>query len=141
MTSAHGTFDVNLIWKMISNWGEKTLAVSYDIKEYLINNYGVPADNISITINGIDTERYHPQADASKVIKEFGLHTDGRKILYVSRIDNEAAHIGFQLAEAAPALAPGGRGPSNCHGGRRNPPLNGSKRRWTRPMRPSAGGC
>ena len=107
MTSAHGTFDVNLIWKMISNWGEKTLAVSYDIKEYLINNYGVPADNISITINGIDTERYRPQADAGKVIKEFGLHTDGRKILYVSRIDNEAAHIGFQLAEAAPALAQG----------------------------------
>lgn len=107
VTSAHGTFDVNLIWKMISNWGEKTLAVSYDIKEYLINNYGVPADNISITINGIDTERYRPQADASKVIKEFGLHTDGRKILYVSRIDNEAAHIGFQLAEAAPALAQG----------------------------------
>lgn len=42
VTSAHGTFDVNLIWKMISNWGKKTLAVSYDIKEYLINNYGVP---------------------------------------------------------------------------------------------------
>ncbi|MCI8331266.1 MAG: polysaccharide pyruvyl transferase CsaB [Clostridiales bacterium] len=105
VTSAHGTYDVSLFWKLISNWGERTLAVSYDIKEYLIRNYKVPSDTISITINGIDTARYRKETDASRVKREFGLKENGPRVLYVSRIDNEAAHIGFHLVEAAKALA------------------------------------
>ena len=105
VTSAHGTYDVNLFWKLISNWGERTLAVSYDIKEYLIRHYKVPSDTISITINGIDTNRYSKETNAARVMKAFGLQEGGRRVLYVSRIDHEAAHIGFHLIEAARVLA------------------------------------
>ncbi|MCI8589134.1 MAG: polysaccharide pyruvyl transferase CsaB [Clostridiales bacterium] len=105
VTSAHGTYDVSLFWKLISNWGERTLAVSYDIKEYLINHYKVPSDTIAITINGIDTNRYCKEIDTARIMDEFGLQTGGRRVLYVSRIDHEAAHVGFFLVQAAKELA------------------------------------
>ena len=52
VTSAHWVFYVNFILSRIANWGERTIAVSDDIKQYLIDNYGVPAEHISVTING-----------------------------------------------------------------------------------------
>ena len=61
VTSAHWVFYVNSTLKKLTNWGERTIAVSDDIKHYLMDNYGVPEEHISITINGIDTEKFSPE--------------------------------------------------------------------------------
>lgn len=104
VTTAHGTFDVTPLWKLITNWGEKSLSVSYDIKEYLINNYGIPADNISLTVNGIDVERFS-SADPSGIDGEFGLEPSSHRLMYLSRIDEGTAPAGRTLMGAARILA------------------------------------
>ncbi|MBR7147077.1 MAG: glycosyltransferase, partial [Oscillospiraceae bacterium] len=51
VTSAHWVFVVNGLLRLITNWGERTVAVSDDIREYLVDNYAVPREHISVTIN------------------------------------------------------------------------------------------
>ena len=106
VTTTHGVYDAPLVWRLLSDWGEKSLAVSYDIKQYLIDNYHIPSDNITITINGIDTNRFSSQVPTEELVCELELSRScTHRVLYVSRIDRESAHIGFQLVEAAPLLA------------------------------------
>ena len=67
VTSCHGVFQVSGMLKLLSNWGQRTLAVSEDIRDYLIQEYGVPAGHITLTINGIDTEKFSPEVSGAAV--------------------------------------------------------------------------
>ena len=60
VTSCHGVYQTGGALKLLSNWGQRTLAVSEDIRDYLIDQYGVPPERITLTINGIDTEKFSP---------------------------------------------------------------------------------
>ena len=51
VTSCHGVYQVSRALKLLSNWGERTLAVSEDIRDYLMEQYGVPAEQITVTIS------------------------------------------------------------------------------------------
>ena len=104
VTSAHWVFYVNSILKRIADWGERTIAVSDDIKQYLIDSYGVPAEHISVTINGIDTEKFSPAVSGERVLQEFGLSAERPVISYVSRMDESRALVARQLVAIAPRL-------------------------------------
>ena len=102
VTTAHGVYEMNSLASRIGNWGQRSLAVSCDVKEYLINSYKIPSDNIFLTVNGIDTERFSAQADSSEFISEFGLNPGCRhRVVYVSRIDTASAHVAFMLVNSA----------------------------------------
>ena len=58
VTSAHWTFKVTPLLKRMTNWGEGTVAVSEDIKKYLMDNYKVPEEQIIVTVNGIEHSRF-----------------------------------------------------------------------------------
>ena len=104
VTTAHWVFDVNALWRKIAYWGEKTVAVSEDIKQYLIDSYGVFADNVSVTINGVDMEKFSPETPCDSVARELGLPEKRRTIVYVSRMDTDRSLVARQLCEIAPAL-------------------------------------
>ncbi len=104
VTTAHLTFVVNGLWRRLMHWGSRTLAVSDDIKEYLIREYGACADNIAVTINGINTETFSPYIDPTSVINELGLTPACRRIVHVSRMDVGRSEAGVQLASIAPRL-------------------------------------
>ena len=103
-TTAHWVFKVTALWRATTNWGDKCIAVSDDIKQYVIDNYGFCADNISVTINGIDPERFSGKIDYSDIIKEFSLSENTRKIVYVSRMDRSRSAVAALLCEIAPQL-------------------------------------
>ena len=104
VTTAHWVFDTSGALRYLTNWGERTVAVSEDIKAYLIREYNTPAEHITVTINGIDTEKFSPALTGEGVIAEFGLDR-GRPILsYVSRMDEDRALVAGQLIEIAPEL-------------------------------------
>ncbi len=110
VTTAHWVFRTDRGLKYLSNWGEKVMAVSEDIKTYLMDNYGTDPKDISVTINGIDTERFSPSADFSPILKEFSLQPDSKKIVYISRMDEDRALVAFHLAQIAhriEAICPG----------------------------------
>ncbi len=104
VTTAHWVFDTSHGLKYITNWGEKVVAVSEDIKKYLMDNYGTNPTDIFVTINGIDTEKFCKEADCSSVISEFSLSPDSKKIVYISRMDEDRAQVAFELAEITPEL-------------------------------------
>lgn len=104
VTTAHWVFKTSHGLKYISNWGKKVVAVSEDIKTYLMDNYGINPTDIFVTINGIDVNKFSPEADKSEIISEFGLNTDSKKIVYISRMDADRALAAFHLVEIAPKL-------------------------------------
>lgn len=104
VTTAHWVFSTKYGLKYITNWGEKTIAVSEDIKEYLIKNYHLKEDDITVTINGIDTEKFSPNTDGGDVKEEFGIKEDDRLIVYVSRMDADRSLAAHMLIEAIPKL-------------------------------------
>ena len=92
VSTAHWVFDTHGGLKYLTNWGQKTVAVSDDIKDYLKTNYGVPDKNIFVTINGIDTDKFSPECDCSDFEKEFGLKENENRLVYVSRMDEGRAY-------------------------------------------------
>jgi polysaccharide pyruvyl transferase CsaB len=87
VTSAHSDFSVAFPFNLLSNWGDKVLAVSSDIKDYLLENYKVQERNISLTVNGIDTDKFNPDIDVTDIKAELGLAEDTCKIVCVGRLD------------------------------------------------------
>lgn len=104
VTSAHWTFKVTPLLKKMTNWGENVIAVSNDIKEYLIKNYGIKEENIIVTVNGIDTEKFSKETKYDEIIEEFKLNKDSRKIVYISRLDDSRALVARQLIDIATDL-------------------------------------
>lgn len=105
ITTAHFDFKVTPLYRKTSDWGEYQLAVSHDLKNYLVQNYDANPDNISVTINGIDTEKFSPNRETDAIIKELELNPDAKRVLYVGRIDEEVAEAALLLAENAHKIA------------------------------------
>ena len=105
VTTAHWVFDASGMLRYLTNWGERTIAVSEDIKSYLIREYGLPAEHISVTINGIDTEKFSPSVSGERVIREFNLDPQQPILSYVSRMDADRAMVARQLIQIAPQLS------------------------------------
>lgn len=105
VTTAHLDFAVNALWRRITCWGERTLAVSEDIKEYLSREYSTPKENVDVTINGIDMEKFSADTDFSPLLSEFSLDPSHRRVVYISRIDHDRSAVAFMLCAIAPKLA------------------------------------
>lgn len=104
VTSAHWTFKVTPLLKAMTNWGQCTIAVSDDIKDYLIKNYNVDSNKIIVTVNGIDTEKFSKNVDFSDIEKEFNLSKNSRRIVYISRMDESRALVARQLIKISKEL-------------------------------------
>ncbi|MBR5870137.1 MAG: glycosyltransferase, partial [Clostridia bacterium] len=105
VTTFHGTF--NPVWylRMLTRVGERTLAVSDDVKDYLMRYYHTPEDIIGITVNGIDTMAFHAASMEERAAVEAELSLPaGTRMMAVSRLDREAAQHIFRLIEAMPAI-------------------------------------
>lgn len=103
VTTAHGVFQLGVGLTHLTNWGQKTIAVSDDIRQYLQNNYGISGRDIILSVNGIDTERFSP-CTPSKAAEEFQLSGDQPVICHVSRLDESTSLVARLLIEMAPEL-------------------------------------
>jgi len=104
ITTAHWVFKTDFMLKHITNWGERSIAVSNDIKKYLIDNYKYPDDKIDVTINGIDTDKFSVNTDYSDIAEEFELSEGKTRIVYVSRMDVDRSAVAFNLLNVTPKL-------------------------------------
>ena len=105
VTTAHWVFTTRFPYNLLTRWGDRSLAVSDDIKAYLTDNYGIVPDHIRVTINGIDLEKFSKDTDYSAVAEEFGLQPDRTRIIYVSRMDLDRSLAAHKLIEIAEELA------------------------------------
>lgn len=92
VTTAHFPFSVAFPLRTLSVWGDKTLAVSPDIADYLQREYRLLPEKITVTRNGIDTSLFAPTANAAK--------RQGFHIVHASRLDKDRSLAAFCLLEA-----------------------------------------
>lgn len=104
LTTAHGVFKVTPILRIMTCWGDRTVAISQDIRSYLMENYQVPSDLIHMTINGIDTELFRPMSPDQTVKQALNLG-DGPVVALVSRLDDPSALAAESLIRIAPDLS------------------------------------
>ncbi len=104
VTTAHWTFDTSPALKALTRWGDKTLAVSEDLKRYLLDNYRVKEKNIYISINGIDGTKFSKDIDGSAFAKEFSLTPGAKRISYVSRLNPAVCAPAYALIAELPAI-------------------------------------
>ena len=103
VTTCHGVYRVNGVLKLLSDWGDRTLAVSEDVRDYLEQQYHIPRGQIGLTINGIDTDKFSPETSPERIRAEFGLGSE-LVIGHVSRLDQASSLAARQLIELAPRL-------------------------------------
>ncbi len=104
VTTAHWVFNTKVPFNTLTNWGEKSLVVSDDIKAYLTDNYGIDENNIKITVNGIDDTKFSGGTDASDIVREFNLDLSRRIIVHVSRLDKSRSTAAAALIRAVTGM-------------------------------------
>ncbi len=101
VTSVHALFNTTPLYRLNSNWGEACIAVSEDLKQYLISCYKIDPSDIIVTINGVDTEKFCRDIDFSDIVREFRLDTNRTIIGHVSRLDRERSLVARYLVSIA----------------------------------------
>ena len=96
VVTVHAKFRAGLLRRLFSRWGERSIAVSEDLRRYLHSVYGIPMQRISVIPNGIDLAEFHPQ-EGEKPCDTF-------RILFASRLDADCSRGAELLCEIAPAL-------------------------------------
>ena len=103
LTSAHWVFQVTPLLRLMTDWGQRTVAVSEDIKTYLMEQYGIPADQIHLTINAVDTETFAPGARDDALAAELGIG-NGPVIGHISRLDQSREQAARELIALMPRI-------------------------------------
>lgn len=104
VTTAHFNFTTDGIVGRLTRWGKRSIAVSEDIKKYLVDNYHINEDNISLTVNGINTSDFSSRIPTVDIDDEFDLSPSDPLIVNVSRMDHNACLAAFELIEAAQGI-------------------------------------
>lgn len=105
VSTAHLNFKVNAVLRRITKWGDATMAVSEDLADYLNREYGVPRERVSVTVNGIDMNRFAPSMEyREKIRREFGISEEDRLIVYISRLDEDRSVPAKLLCRIIPKL-------------------------------------
>ena len=100
VASTHGIYNTKMGLKYLTNWGKKVIAVSEDIKDYLIEEYNVRQKDIFLTINGIDTNKFSPSVSGDRIKKELKI-TNEPTIIHVSRLDEGGSATAAQVLISA----------------------------------------
>ncbi len=99
VTSIHGVYRVNFLLRRLTNWGERSLAVSQDIRENVIKEYKLDPKNISVTVNGIDTNKF--KKSEKENIEDVKIDLSKKVLMHISRIDKESSEVAEKLIEIA----------------------------------------
>ena len=95
VTTVHARFRAKGILGRLSRWGERSIAVGEDLKQYLCEVYGMDSERIRVIPNGIDTDRFCPKPTAVG---------ERRRVLFLSRLDEDCSRVASLLIAIAPAV-------------------------------------
>ena len=98
VTTVHGRYEVTPLLRLLTHWGEYQMAVSEDLKRYLLDEYRCKDSHIRVTVNGIDSVRFAKAEKSSELLQELQIPKDATVIVGVSRLDEDACIPAFYLA-------------------------------------------
>ena len=102
VSTVHAHFKTNFLLRRLSFWGRSSIAVSEDLREYLLEEYNLPYEKICVIPNAINTDKFSPKESK---IKGEGAKYHPPKILFVSRLDTDCSLGAVLLLRIAPKLS------------------------------------
>ncbi len=90
--TAHGFYDPAPKNRFFTLWGRRTIAVSEDVKKFIVANYKLDPESIDVITNGVDTD-VPPHQPSSRM-----------RIVTASRLDGDTALCPLLLCELMPRL-------------------------------------
>jgi len=60
----------NVVRRLCFNWADRVFAVSQSLRAYYAEQLPIAPDRIRVIPNGVDTERFRPQMDARKAVRQ-----------------------------------------------------------------------
>lgn len=107
VTTYHWTFKAGFPWTFFSKQGDLAIAVSQDIKDYIIKEFGFDPRRVVVIPNGIDLDVFSPEAPAGCREREaMGIPENaGPIVLYVSRLQGDLTGAALVAQDAILSLA------------------------------------
>ncbi len=99
IVTVHAHFASPALLRRLCYWGQRTVAVSEDLRAYVCDVYRVPAEQVPVIPNGIDCKRFAPQKNGFST-----QDTRPLRILFASRLDRDCACGARLLCRIAPTL-------------------------------------
>ncbi len=94
VVTVHAAFRGGLLLSKVCYWGERTIAVSEDLRALAADRFSVPAECITVIPNGIDLDKFSPP----------DIPPPPQSLLFVSRLDGDCSRGAFLLCRAYPML-------------------------------------
>lgn len=94
VTTYHGLYNAHWLLRLFTAAGQQTIAVSQDVREHLAKRLGVPATQITVIHNGIDTEQFDALDSPS----------NQQQITYISRMSGARGGVALALLRAIALL-------------------------------------
>ncbi|HRZ87616.1 MAG TPA: glycosyltransferase family 4 protein [bacterium] len=107
VTTYHGFFRKRTLRRILPCIGERVIAISTPVKDYLLRDLGIPEKKISLIHNGVDTARFSERPagiDPQALRREYGLRGDSTVVGIIARLSTVKGHEDLITAFAA-ALA------------------------------------
>ncbi|HWI61029.1 MAG TPA: glycosyltransferase family 4 protein [Symbiobacteriaceae bacterium] len=104
ITTYHGVYNAGFPWKYLTTFGQRTIAVSDDVRRHLVERLGAPAGQIRVILNGFDTNLFRPGIDIAPLLTEFGAEASGPHVVHAGRLDGKFAEAALTLLEAFPLV-------------------------------------
>ena len=84
----------NFLHKIGSFWGDKTIAISSETRNYLINNFRVPPSRIEIVYNGVDESYFRPPTveESFKARQQLNLNPEDKVVSLLGRLEPVKGH-------------------------------------------------
>ncbi|MBR2927428.1 MAG: glycosyltransferase [Clostridia bacterium] len=101
IVTLHAHFRASFPYPLICHWGERTIAVSEDLRLYAKKAYRIPSERITVIQNGIDPRRFFPPIP--DVRQEESADAPIR-LLFVSRLDADCSLVPRILLRILPSL-------------------------------------
>lgn len=107
-------FSRSFVWqsRLTFRWSARRADALFSVSDYskgeIVKRYGVPAERVNVTFNGVDASRFHPGPEGADLVRALGLEP-GNYIITVGRLEprkNQANLIRAwgQLGPDAPQL-------------------------------------
>lgn len=88
ISTCHGYFKVRLTRRLFPCWGKGIIAVSDQVRDHLIADFGVKGEQIGLIYNGVDLSQFHPVSDLAKETskKALGFEPSQRLVGHIGRL-------------------------------------------------------
>ena len=99
VTTFHSAYSKGFFKKFFTFWGKKTLVVSDHLKRHLKDSYRLKSKRITVSLNGVDTDRFSPDSAYESVLPLLGFEKSAKRIIYMNRLDEGVCTPLFKLLE------------------------------------------